>query len=108
ADAGIRDWLVTGVQTCALQTLVALPMVSASTASAALAAGAASNTGAGTVGKGLLAKLGFGALIGPVIGLICAYLGTRAAAASARSEVERKCILRYAGWIIGFCFAISL
>jgi RNA polymerase sigma factor (sigma-70 family) len=88
--------------------LVALPMVSATTASAALAAGAATNTSAGAAGKGILAKLGFGALIGPAIGLVGAYLGTRAAASSARSEPERKCILLYVGLIIGFCFAMSI
>src|SRR5262245_1755646 len=75
--------------------LVALQMVSGSTATAALAAGAVSGTSVSTAGKGLLAKLGFGALIGPVIGLVCAYLGTKAAASTARSEPERKVILGY-------------
>jgi RNA polymerase sigma factor (sigma-70 family) len=88
--------------------LVALPMVSASTASAALAAGAMSKNSASTAGKGILAKLGLGVLVGPVIGLFFAYLGTRAAAATGRSEAERKCILRYAGGLIGFCFAMSI
>jgi len=87
--------------------LVALPMISASTAGAALTAGAAASS-TGAAGKGLLAKLGLGAFIGPVIGLICAYLGTRAAASAARSEPERECILRYARWIIGLCFAMSI
>src|SRR5262245_64379539 len=58
--------------------LVALPLASGSTATAALAAGAVSDTSAGAIGKGILTKLGLGALIGPVIGLMCAYLGTRA------------------------------
>src|SRR5207253_2021711 len=49
--------------------LVALPMASASAASAALTAGAVT-TSASTAGKGILAKLGLGALIGPVIGLV--------------------------------------
>lgn len=89
--------------------LVALPMVSASTASAALTAAAATSTSTGAVGKGLLAKLGFGALIGPVIGLICAYLGTTAAASTARSKEERDCILRFTRLrIIHFCFLMSI
>jgi len=88
--------------------LVALPMVSASAASAALTAGAATSTGSSTAGKGLLAKLGLGALTGPVIGLICAYFGTKAAASTARSKAERDCILRYARWIVLFCFVWSI
>ena len=89
--------------------LVALPMMSASTASAALTAGAAAGTSAGTAGKGILAKLGLGVLIGPVIGLICAYVGTTAAASTARSKAERDCILRYTRLgIIPFCFIMSI
>ncbi len=89
--------------------LVALPMVSGSTATAALAAGAVADTSAGAAGKGLLAKLGLGALIGPAIGLICAYLGTMAAASTARSDTERRCILRYVRYgILVFCFAMVL
>jgi RNA polymerase sigma factor (sigma-70 family) len=91
-----------------LAVMVALPMVVASTASAALAAGAVVTRGAGTAGKGILAKIGLGALAGPSIGLLSAYLGTKAAASSARSEPERKSILRYARWIIGFCFGMSI
>jgi RNA polymerase sigma factor (sigma-70 family) len=91
-----------------VSVLVALPMVSATSATAALAAGAVTSTSAAAAGKGILAKLGFGELIGPGIGLVCAYLGTRAAASSARSEPERKCILLYVGLIIGFCFAMSI
>src|SRR4030095_3393406 len=86
---------------------VALPMVSGSSASAALAAGA-TNSSAVTAGKGILAKLGFGALIGPVIGLICASFGTKAAASTARSKPERDHILRYARGIIAFCFIMSI
>jgi hypothetical protein len=47
-------------------------------------------------------------LIGPVIGLICAYFGTKAAASAARSKAERDHILRYARGIIGFCFLMSI
>ncbi|MBL9175028.1 MAG: sigma-70 family RNA polymerase sigma factor [Verrucomicrobiales bacterium] len=92
--------------------LVALPMVSGTTASAAVAAGAAAGTaisgGAETAGRGLLAKLGLGVLIGPVIGLACAWLGTRAAASTARSPEERRLILRYARGIIAWCLVLSL
>ena len=88
--------------------LVALPMVAASTAGAALAAGVLANTSGSTAGKGLLAKLGFGSLAGPVIGLVCAYLGMKVAASSARSQPERKCIVRYSVLLIGFCFAMSI
>ncbi|MGZ8940047.1 MAG: RNA polymerase sigma factor, partial [Limisphaerales bacterium] len=88
--------------------LVALPIAASSTASAALV-GTATKAAAGAAGKGLLAKLGAGAVIGPLIGLFFAYLGTKAAAASARSEEERKCILMYARWrIIPFCFLMSI
>jgi len=93
-----------------LAVMVALPMVVASTASAALTTGAAltRGAGAGTVGKGILTKLGLGALAGPALGVFFAYLGTRAATSGARSEPERKCILRYACWIAGYCFAMSI
>lgn len=92
--------------------LVALPAVSASTASAAVITAetiAKGGGGAGTVGKGLLAKLGLGAFVGPVIGLFFTYLGTKAAASTARSERERKVILRYALWhVTVFCVAMSV
>lgn len=88
--------------------LVALPMMSATTASAALAAGAAASGGASAAGKGILAKLSLGMLVGPLIGLACAWLGTRAAASSARSPEERSAILRYARGIILFCFVMSI
>jgi len=89
--------------------LVALPMATASAASAALMTGAAVSTSASTAGKGILAKLGLGALIGPAIGLVCAYVGTTAAASTARSKAERDCILRYTRrGIIPFCFLMSI
>jgi len=88
--------------------LVALPMASATTASAALAAGAVAGGGASVAGKGVLAKLSLGVLVGPLIGLACAWLGARAAASTARSPEERAVILRYARTIIAFCFALSI
>src|SRR5262245_48780289 len=88
--------------------LVALPMVSATTTSAAVTAGAIAKSSAGAAGKGILAKVVFGMLIGPVIGLICAYFGTKAAASAARSQTERDHILRYARGIVAFCFLMSI
>lgn len=84
--------------------LVALPAFSATTASAAITAAVAGDA----AGKGLLAKLGLGVFVGPLIGLTCAWLGTRAAASTARSPEERVVILRYARWIIAGCLAMSL
>lgn len=91
-----------------MAVLVALPMASATTASAAWAAGAFAGTGADLAGKGMLAKLSLGVLVGPLIGLTCAYFGTKAAASTGRSKEERDYILRYARWIIAFCFALSI
>jgi len=92
-----------------LGVLAALPGASGSAAAAAVAARTVAESGAGAVGESLLAKLGLGAVVGPLIGLVCAYLGTRAAASTARSKAERDCILRHA-WrrIIPFCFLMSL
>jgi hypothetical protein len=87
--------------------LVALPIGSATTASAAIARAVAKNS-ARSAGKVLLAKLGLGVLVGPVIGLAFAYLGTKAAVLTARSERERRCVVRYSCWIIGFCIAMSI
>ncbi len=91
-----------------MAVLVALPMASATTASAALAAGAVAGSGAGLAGKGILAKLSLGVFVGPLIGLACAYFGTKAAASTGRSKEERDYILRCARWIIAFCFALSI
>lgn len=92
-----------------LAVLAALPMISASSASAALTAGAIANSSAGTAGKGILAKLGLGAFAGPLIGLGCAWFGTKAAASTARSEKERDCILRHARYrIVVFCWVMSI
>lgn len=91
-----------------MAVLVALPMASPSMASAAMAAGAVAEGGAGVVGKGMLAKLGLGMLAGPLAGLACAWLGTRAAASTARSPEERAVILRYARGIILYCVVLSI
>ncbi|HXG46808.1 MAG TPA: sigma-70 family RNA polymerase sigma factor [Methylomirabilota bacterium] len=88
--------------------LAALPTVSGSMVSAALAAGGTAGSNVGAAGKGLLAKFGGGALIGPAIGLLCAYFGTKAAASTARSTRERQCVLRYARRLTAFCFVLSI
>lgn len=91
--------------------LMALPTAAASAAGATLAAGAgaAAGGGAAATGKGMLAKWGLGALAGPLIGLCCAYLGTGAAASTARSPQERALILRWTRrGILPFCMAMSL
>jgi len=88
--------------------MMALPAASASAAGATLAA-AAGGAGAGAAGKGMLAKLGLGALAGPLIGLFCAYWGTGVAASTARSPRERALILRWTRrGIVTFCMAMSL
>jgi hypothetical protein len=91
--------------------LVALPVAGSTTASAAVLAATNSAAGAtaGAAGKGILAKLGAGAVLGPMVGLTIAYLGTKASASTARSEQERGRILHYARWrIIPFCFVMSI
>ena len=56
-----------------------------------------------------LAKLGLGTFVGQFIGLVYAYLGTKAAASTARSKEERDCILRYVRYgIIVFCLVMSI
>ena len=87
--------------------LVALPMLSASTAAVVTATGTATTSGASTSLKTLVAKVGLGAVVGPVIGLLCAYWGTKAAASTARSAEERACILRYTRYgVLVFCFVM--
>lgn len=85
--------------------LTALPMITGSTATLVVATGSAAGAGASaTVGKSVLAQLGFGALAGPLIGLMCAYWGTKAAASTARSAEERASILRHTRHgILVFC-----
>jgi zinc protease len=87
--------------------LVALPMLASSTATAAVAAKSATAT-AGAMGKGWLGKVGLGSFAGPAIGVLFAYLGTRAATSAAQSPEERICILRFSRNMIAFCLAMSL
>ena len=47
-------------------------------------------------------------MTGPFIGLVFAYLGSKAAASTARSERERKCVRRYSVLMTAFCFAMSI
>ncbi|HAB17461.1 MAG TPA: hypothetical protein DCE44_13545, partial [Verrucomicrobiales bacterium] len=87
--------------------LVALPMLSGSATSGALTVGTVAGSTAGTAGKSLLAKLGLGVFVGPVIGLACTYFGTKAAVSTARSKEERTCILCYSLGITAFCLVMS-
>jgi len=116
--AMLRDELATLVETTLVRTkpgsaftlgvLVALPVIAGSATPSTLAAGVVMGGGAGAAGKGILAKMGLSLLVGPVIGMACAYLGIMAAASTTRSQEERHCVLRYARWIIAFCMALSL
>lgn len=87
--------------------MIALPLASASTTSAAAAASLLTPP-ASAAAKGILAKIGLGAFIGPAIGLTCAWLGTRAAAAQARSPREGAVLKRSMRGIIAFCIVMSL
>jgi RNA polymerase sigma factor (sigma-70 family) len=88
--------------------LVALGFASAPPVSAAVAAGVVAGKGAATVGKGALAGAGLGAIVGPVVGVLIGLFSSKAAALTARSPQERKCILGYARRIVVFCFAMSV
>ena len=88
--------------------LAALPLISASKASAAVAGGAMAGKGAATAVKGALGGAGLGAVVGPGAGLLVTLLGSRAAALTARSPQERRCILRHSRRIAIFCFAMSI
>ena len=85
--------------------LAALPMTVVSAANATTAGAA--------VGKGLTAAkatggLGLGAVVGPVLGLAIGWFSARFAASTARSPLERQCILRHARRMILFCFLMSI
>ena len=90
--------------------LAVLPLVTATTATSTLAAGAVvGGTGkAGAAGKGLLAAPGFGAWLGPILGLGVGWMCARLAASTARSLREREVVLRYARQIVIFCFFMSV
>jgi len=87
--------------------LAALPLASAPTASAA-ATGAVAGKAAVTAGKSVLGSMGLGVIAGPVIGLFISFFGSKAAALTARSPEERKCIMRHARGIVIFCFMMSI
>jgi RNA polymerase sigma factor (sigma-70 family) len=92
----------------AVTVLAALPMASASAGSALFTAGTFAAGGTDLAGRGILAKLGLGAFVGPLVGLLFAWLGIKAAASTARSGPERDVILRHARWIIAYCFLLSI
>jgi RNA polymerase sigma factor (sigma-70 family) len=86
--------------------LAALPAAAPPSATAAVLASVATGEGAGT--KGALGALGHWVLLGPAIGLLAGLLGTRAAASTARSEGERRVILRHARHMVIFCWVMSI
>lgn len=88
-----------------MAVMVALPMATASTASAAVVS---AKLAASDAGKGILAKIGLGVLIGPALGLTCAWIGTKAAASVARSGAERTYVLQRSRLIVAFCFVMSI
>ncbi|MDX1952479.1 MAG: sigma-70 family RNA polymerase sigma factor [Verrucomicrobiota bacterium] len=90
-----------------MAVLVALPVATGSTASAAMMGGTVAG-GMELTGKGVLAKLGLGMLVGPVIGVLCAIFATNAVAAKARSDEERKYLVRQSRLIILFCLLMAL
>jgi hypothetical protein len=61
-----------------------------------------------TSSKRLLGGAGMGIFLGPVIGLVVSWFSAKAAASTARSEPERICIVRHAGRMVIFCFAMSI
>lgn len=88
--------------------LAALPWVVPFQAGTGLAAGAIAGKGAAGVTKGALAGLGLGVILGPAARLTIGWFSARLAASTARSPQERRIILRHAGRMILFCFAMSL
>jgi RNA polymerase sigma factor (sigma-70 family) len=80
-----------------LGVLAALPVTFATSAKAATLGAAAAKTGASATGATFLSILG--ALAGPLIGLLGGYIGLKASLNNARTERERRFILRQA-WFI--------
>jgi RNA polymerase sigma factor (sigma-70 family) len=88
--------------------LAALPFGPAPSASAAAATGAVAGKGLAAMAKSALSWTGIGLLTGPVIGFLITLAGSKGAASFARTDLERKCITRYARRIAVFCFAMSV
>jgi RNA polymerase sigma factor (sigma-70 family) len=88
--------------------LAALPLLPTPTASAAAATGAVVGKGLATIAKSALGSAGLGVLIGPLTGLLITLFGSKAAAMTARSPQERKCIRRHSLGIAIFCFVMSV
>lgn len=86
--------------------LAALSLVSPPTAGAAIVTGAGAGKGATTLAKGVASGAGPGAILGPGIGLLVGWLGTKAVGMTARSERERICVTRHCRWMIFYCFAL--
>jgi len=88
--------------------LAALPIVSSTAAAAGSAAAGALAGKSAAAGKGALGGAAFLPVIGPLIGLSIAWVSTRLAASTARSEPERRAVLRLARRVILFCFSMSI
>jgi RNA polymerase sigma factor (sigma-70 family) len=86
--------------------LGALPAVTPPNATAAALTSVATGKAAGAVKAA--AGLSNWALIGPVIGLVTAFLASRAVASTARSPEEKRTILRHSTAIIVFCWVMSI
>jgi RNA polymerase sigma factor (sigma-70 family) len=116
--AMLRDELATLVESTLRRTrptaaftagvLAALSLVETPGASAATATGAVVGKGVAAGIKGVLGSAGLGAVVGPAIGLLVAFFSSKAAASTARSPQERKCIMRYSLRIIVFCWVMSV
>ncbi len=78
--------------------LAALSLVSVPKAGGAITSGA--------VAKGATCGVGPGAILGPGIGLLIGWLGTKAVGLTARSERERVCVTRHCRWMIFYSFAL--
>ena len=100
-------------QTFTLGVLAALPFTLASSAKAATVAVAAAKGGAakgGAAATGWTFASVFGALLGPLLGLVGGYLGMKASLNSTRTPRERAAMIRYNKLIIAavVVFGVSL
>ena len=86
--------------------LAALTLVSPPAASAAGAVGAAAGKGLATVTKATLSGAGPGAILGPGLGLLTGWLGTKAVGMTARSESERTCMSRHCRRMVLYALAL--
>ena len=90
-----------------VSVLVALPMLSGTTATSSPRREPRPAAARAQLSKRSWQKWGLTAWVGPLIGLLIAYWGTKAVASTARSAEERACILRYTRYgVLVFCFVM--